>query len=283
MNKLLIFLLFFTYNLYSVPSITIFVHGSQNATKWLSKDIWYCQQGLHHINELPNSSCFVQDAKILAQKDPQLFNLEHYYTFGWPGFVNFTVRKQAGEQLYYALQALVQKYKKEYGVNPVVRMITHSHGGNIALNMLNHFPLNKGVSVELDLIILACPVQKVTESLIEHPAIKHSYVIYSTRDLIQCLDLYTYQGRYYFPKRTFATNTKRCTQVLVRVNGCKLTHTDFAHSFIRHIPEVMQAAKDKSGCMEHNVIDPGFIFYNGFNIMTAMKGQRREIEHILAY
>lgn len=268
-------------SIFTIPSITVYVHGSQNATKLLSKDIWYCQQGLHHVDELPSTSLFVQDAQLLQQGDSLLFNRAHYYTFGWSGKVNFAVREKAGRDLYDAIKILLHKYHQQYGTYPVVRIITHSHGGNIVLNMVKELPFFAGNTVELELILLACPVQKVTEKLINHPGIARSYVLYSTFDLIQKLDFYKYEGKRYWPKRMFEPETSNCSQVLVKVNGKRLAHTDFCHSIVRHIPEIVGAVNRAIAhelCLsEYDIQDPEFVFYNGFNISRAMKAARKKI------
>lgn len=261
------------------PSITIYVHGSQNATKLLSKDIWYCQQGLHHINELPESSLFVQDARLLQQGDKDRFNMEHYYTFGWSGKVNFQVRQDAGKELYLTLKKLLQTYFEQYGSYATVRIITHSHGGNVALHMVEQLPFFENHKIELELVMLACPVQKLTEHIINHKNISRSYVLYSTFDLIQKLDFYKYEGKRYFPNRVFQTDASNCFQILVKVNGKRLTHTDFCHSIVRHIPEILRAtdkAVEKELYLtEYDIHDSGFICYNGFNISQAMKASRK--------
>lgn len=273
-------LFFFQEIVFTVPSITVYIHGSQNATKFLSKDIWHCQKGLHHINELPKSSLFVQDAQLLQQGNPLLFNVEHYYTFGWSGKIKFSVRQEAGHDLFNAIKGLLKRYYQEHGAYPVVRIITHSHGGNIALNMAKDLPFFNDCKIELELILLACPVQKVTENIINHPEISRSYNLYSTFDLIQKLDFYTYNGRWFLPNRTFETDAKNCAQILVKVNGKRISHTDFCHSIVRHIPEILQTAdlkmNLKDSFLECNINDPGFVFYNGFNISKAMKATRKK-------
>lgn len=277
--------LFFHTIMFSVPSITVYVHGSQNATKLLSKDIWYCKKGLHHINELPKSSLFVQDAELLQKGNPLLFNQDHYYTYGWSGKINFSVRKEAGQELYHALKTLLEKYYQEHGAYPVVRIITNSHGGNVALNMAQQLPFFENSKIELELILLACPVQKATEHIVNHPQISRIYNLYSTFDLIQKLDFYKHNGRWYFPKRTFETiGTCNCNQVLVKVNGKRLSHTDFCHSIVRHIPEIIGAVDDATVndlcLLKYNIQDPDFVFYNGFNISKAMKASRKNKNQI---
>ncbi len=278
--KIIFSLLFVQVSLCALPPITVYVHGSQHATKLLSKNIWYCHRGLHHISELPAESLFVKDAQLLCKSGDLRFKLDHYYTFGWSGKIDFTVRQKAGHELYEAIKNVLTKYYEQFGQYPVLRIITHSHGGNVALCMLQELPFFEGCNIELELVLLACPVQKVTENLINHPGISRSYVLYSTFDLIQKLDFYQYEGKRYWPARTFeAAESSNCFQVLVKVNGKRLAHTDFCHSVVRHIPEIIcavdQAVAKELYLMEYNIQDPGFVFYNGFNISGAMKAARK--------
>lgn len=57
-----------------------------------------------------------------------------YYSYGWSGLISQTRRRKEAIRFYNALQ-------KEYadlhakGITPCIRIIAHSHGGNVALNM----------------------------------------------------------------------------------------------------------------------------------------------------
>jgi len=262
----------------AAPKITIYVHGTQQfGSKLLSKDIWYCKKGLHHIRSLSDSSMMVKDAKLLHEQAPDIFDIEHYYTFGWSGKLSFMQREEAGKALYQEICCLLKNYKSIYGQYPAVQVMTFSHGGNVALNMINELPFLKGEHIDLDLILIACPVQKITEDAINHEHINCSYIIYSTRDLLQVADIYSYQGLK-MPKRTFASKHNQCYQILVSVNKKTLSHTELLHSFMRHIPEVLQkACQHLPPChIQHNISDSKFIHFNGFNLFKVLKSLRKK-------
>ena len=289
-------------------TVNVYVHGTQQfGSKMLPEDIWYCEQGLHHISHLSDDSMMVKDAQLMhdyeqtwkarIQNDPIVrrlssqsdrfeqkknsleFDIDHYYTFGWSGQLSFDAREQAGNALYQELKILLQKYKQEYAVYPKLRIITFSHGGNVALNMVKNLPYLDGEKVELDLVLIACPVQKVTEYLINNPFISGSYVIYSTWDLLQVADYYTYNGNTYFPNRTFDTKTTNCYQILVSVNNTSLSHIELCHAFMRHIPKVLQATRRKDRLpwtfTKYDIRDDGFVFYNVFNMLSVMRAERK--------
>lgn len=261
--------------------VNVYVHGTQQfGSKMLSKDIWYCDQGLHSIRELPASSMMVKDAKLLQQGDAKNFDLEHYYTFGWSGKLGFDNRAAAGKDLYQEIVALFKQYQKKYNTLPKLRIITFSHGGNVALNMVKYLPFIDGQKIELELVLIACPVQKVTEDLINHPEITQSVVIYSTMDLLQIADYYTYNGSRYLPNRTFETNRSNCFQILVSVNHVTLSHIELCHAFMRHIPEVLRSVDDKdvnsARSYEYNIQDLDFLFYNGFNFIKILNSARTD-------
>jgi len=58
----------------------------------------------------------------------------HFYTFGWSGILSLTKRRNDALRLYNALSEELKHYR-EMGINPKIRIIVHSHGGNVALNL----------------------------------------------------------------------------------------------------------------------------------------------------
>jgi hypothetical protein len=75
---------------------------------------------------------------ICPQKEKNVF-----YTFGWSGLMSQKQRRKEAIRFYNALSDEVTKYQKE-GITPKIRIIAHSHGGNLSLNLgavktcLNH-------------------------------------------------------------------------------------------------------------------------------------------------
>ena len=57
----------------------------------------------------------------------------HFYTFGWSGLMSQQRRRLEAIRFYNTLVQELETYKKN-GITPKIRIITHSHGGNLALN-----------------------------------------------------------------------------------------------------------------------------------------------------
>lgn len=114
----------------------------------------------------------------------------HYYTFGWHALVSEKLRHQAAKKLYAELTQEIQKFIKQ-GINPKVRIIGYSHGGNVILNLANVYeeiPAAKQLSVD-ELILFGTPLHYKMDRQICCPMFKKVYNIYSYRDRVQRLDL----------------------------------------------------------------------------------------------
>jgi hypothetical protein len=57
-----------------------------------------------------------------------------YYTFGWTGFMSKTRRRAESIRLYNALNEAIAEYASQ-GIKPKIRILAHSHGGNLALQL----------------------------------------------------------------------------------------------------------------------------------------------------
>lgn len=284
--------------------VTIYVHGTttKSGLKLLSKfcpDVCYGAPGVHHIDNMPENALFRQDVEKLSSGDIKRFDPQHFYTFGWSGALSFFEREKAGKELYEGVKNLLQEYKEKYGFYPKIRIMTFSHGGNVALNMVSHLPFFKDEHVHLELLIIASPVQKVTEHWIEHPEVDFIYTIASTRDLLQVVDNYKYEKKRYFPERFFKTNKDNCCQMKVFVNGRGLGHLDLLRSFMIHVPDCLNLAdayllhqksiakttaktskKSKqnknSEIIEIKIKDDKFCFYKGYNLIPCVYGKRKK-------
>jgi len=133
-------------------------------------------------------------------------------------------------------------------------MITHSHGGNVALYMAK---IKKEFTTPItidELILLACPVQQKTVNLIKDDLFKQIYSLYSKADLIQVLDpqgIYAIksklQGKKSINKRKTPLFSKRrfpvqdnLKQAKIRINGRAISHLDFIlKTFLRHLSEIL--------------------------------------------
>lgn len=282
--------------------VTIYVHGTTTklGLRLLSNflpELSFGKTGLHHVDDLPQTALLKSDLLSLHQYNSTRFHKEHFYTFGWSGLLSFQEQEMAGKALYDEICILISRYKKLYGSIPKIQILTFSHGGNVALNMVKYLPFVTNEHVPLTLIFVACPVQKVTEYLADHKDIDRIYIISSTRDVLQVMDAYKYENQYYLPERYFSTNNEKCCQIRLKINDRGLSHTDLLRSVMVHIPSVLNFAdlacsgnssnsvmknnnttqhKVEPKVLDYDIQDPKFIFYNGFNILSSLRGIRKE-------
>ncbi|HSW73818.1 MAG TPA: hypothetical protein VLG71_01545, partial [Candidatus Limnocylindria bacterium] len=252
----------------TLPFITIWIHGTYPTTFVPSAvtrfqpdplyKFFYCKPGLHSLTTIDSAFHTPQLLEIVADLDPERFAREHLYIFGWSGELSRSARTDAAQELYLELQKLMHTYVAKYGAHPPIRLITHSHGGNVALKLAL---FNCGDIKIKQLFVLACPVQQETEPLIEHHMFERIYSIHSHTDMIQVLDpqglphllemfkqslknksldIKKLKGmldkQFLFSGRHFKPHPK-LTQIHLKLDGQNLLHIDFLLSkFIKNIP-----------------------------------------------
>jgi hypothetical protein len=235
------------------PPITIWVHGTLILYTPDYHLIFEDKTKLVPILSLPKDHHFRQLTSTISTHDPEHFPLEEFYIFSWSGKLQEQERKNAAHKLYHEIIALCQSYKEKYGSEPTIRIIAHSHGGNVALNMAKIKHAHKPFSI-YSLILLACPVQERTKHLICTPLFKRVYSLYSSLDIIQILApqfklaCTTCTGnikhkRHYcilpFSSRIFPTYS-HLTQAKVKVNDFPISHTRFSSKeFVAMLPTVL--------------------------------------------
>lgn len=233
-------------------TVTIWIHGTRAFfAKFICKDFFYTRRGLHCATEFAPQYHLREIAELLQYRDPNRFALKDFYFFGWSGKLSFKTRYKAGRKLHKSILALIEKYEKEYGCRPKLRIITHSHGGNVALNLAR---FNEDLQFKIDeLIVLACPVQKSTCHLSQHETFKKIHSLYSRFDSFQILD--PQRIYYWFQKDLVAeTPTKPDTffsqrrfehmdkilQVQLKLNNRGVMHIEFlTNKFVGLIPSIM--------------------------------------------
>jgi hypothetical protein len=149
--------------------------------------------------------------------------INDFYTFGWSGLLSQTERRLDAIKLYDALSQITLYYSIK-GIDSKIRMITHSHGGNVVLNMAAiHGTLNKYNSSDTrekmlvsqmsrlmanlpfvykdknliihSLCMFATPIQEETECFCFYPMFKKVYNFYSDNDNIQKADFASTENR----------------------------------------------------------------------------------------
>jgi hypothetical protein len=243
------------------PPITIWVHGTKGTSNRFPftplKRFFGCKKGLHKALELDKTWHHHELAHVLSSADAAAYPLEHFYLFGWSGKLSFKRRAHAARELLIDLKKVVSAYKATWGVRPFIRIITHSHGGNVVLNMAKLvLPVGSDDDLVIDeLLLLACPVQDSTALYIQKPFFKKIYSLYSRADLLQILDPQGLQSiaATLFSRRRFPVQDN-LVQVKLKINGWALSHVDFMLSrFVRLLPTIVHELE------QWQVIDPAII------------------------
>ncbi len=141
--------------------------------------------GLHHIDTLDWQNRIY--ALHNALKTSEQFPDHTLYGFGWCGSLAPGARRKAGQNLYQSLKELIAQHKSHYNQAPPITIITHSHGGNVALYLADCAAQEDDLAIDR-LILLACPVQEHTKHNINHPLFEKIYSIHSHWDMIQIAD-----------------------------------------------------------------------------------------------
>jgi hypothetical protein len=171
--------------------------------------------GLHEINQASNESCKLA-FKIIQELDLQEDQIA--FTFGWSGLLTRSGRKHEGINLYNQLSNAIAELKKQ-NINPKIRIIAFSHGGNVCLNMANAYQDQPNFYVD-ELIMVGTPVQRDTDYLVNDHIFKNIYHFYSSEDLAQKIDHLSASTHYchqrFAPRKNFCLPSK-LTQVRIRV------------------------------------------------------------------
>jgi len=236
-------------------TITVWLHGTKAFfSKFICANFFYTRNGLHAALSFEPQYHLREIAELLYAQSPQQFPIDDLYFFGWSGKLSFKARHKAAKKLYIQLCALINQYEQELGVTPSIRLITHSHGGNVALNLARY---NNDMRIVIDeLILMACPVQDRTCHLTAHPMFKKIYSLYSRFDSIQVLDP---QWLYYLLKKDFTeTPTEpasffskrdfppldKMLQVQLKLNSRGIMHIEFiTNKFVGLLPVILEEIK----------------------------------------
>lgn len=227
------------------PIITVWVHGTRFFPEPVLKKFFYCKDGLNHYTSLDPSYRHHTLCQTLIDSDPDRFIAEYFYLFGWSGSLSFKEREKAAKKLYMQLKALRDEYVKKYGVEPKIRLIAHSHGGNVALLLEKVKDTNDlEFSIE-ELIMLATPVQYETKQYAASPLFKKIYSLYSHFDSLQVIDPQGWQtkakGTPLFSERRFTPDDKIC-QCAIKMNNRSIMHVEFIKGkFLCKLPFVLNA------------------------------------------
>lgn len=252
--------------------INIFVHGTLFFfLKLPFAAPFFCSpSGLLPVKQIAPKYQVNKISKLLSKRNPKKFALEDFYSFGWSGQLSHNTRNEVAHRLYHHILDLICQYKRKYKKAPFIRIITHSHGGNIALQLGEWAKKHKNHKFVInELVLLACPVQEETKNFIKDvKRFKKVYSLYSPADMIQVMDP---QGIFHiqknvennmkniknlsdvknidwwsmltkqplFSERIFP-NSKNLIQASVQVENQNLIHIDFLRlKFFKTLPDIL--------------------------------------------
>jgi len=258
--------------------ITLFVHGTNPPGVDIKRKIFggYIPKNIKCATELTDSNHPHEVISALCTGSYPLTSKDQLYFFGWNGFFPIQ-REQETQRLYDELMLFIRNNNKITKKKPLhIRLFTHSHGGNVALYLLNLIDKNKNPIIIDELILMGCPVQKVTKEYIHAQCVKKIYNFYSSGDEIQIVDP---QGLYpeshqnntanlpsLFSKRMFETKQNNLWQIETTLDGKDMGHMDFVSPlFLLSMAQIIEELKTH---------DSGNIC---LNVVTT---EKKPIEHI---
>jgi hypothetical protein len=224
------------------PPITVWIHGTRLLPKGMFERFFFSKPGLNHYATLESKYHQHRIAQTLIAHDPRRFCAETFYLFGWSGKLSFAEREKAATDLYSGLKKARSDYSTKYGQEPEIRLIAHSHGGNIAL-LLEKIkdPADINFAIQ-ELILLAVPAQTQTMHYTQAPLFKKVYSLYSMLDILQVIDpqgLSQGMKQPLFSERHFPCDSK-IEQVAIKFNNRSIMHIEFVQrSFLAKIPTIL--------------------------------------------
>lgn len=226
-----------------VPAVTIWVHGTRLLPEGIFERYFYSKPGLNHYTSIEPKYHQRRLVETLHHADPQHFPCEHMYLFGWNGKLSFKEREMAARRLYHDLKELRATYQNKYGCEPRIRMLAHSHGGNVILLLAQvKDPEDKSFFID-SVILMGTPVQKQTKEYACAPCFGKVYSLYSMLDVLQVIDpqgLQQKDTQALFSERFFPAHEK-IEQIGIKINNRSIMHIEFVkRKFIAQIPHILQ-------------------------------------------
>jgi hypothetical protein len=265
----------------AVPVINIWIHGTfpqdfithESHNKALLEyivNLYYCPPGLNKVIDLPEKYHYCKLMRTANAANAGLFPLEHLYLFGWSGKLDPQDRDSAGKLLYHALTDLMKTTYSD--TQPFIRIMGHSHGGNVALAAAKAAQ-EKPVFFINELLMLATPVHTATADCTTSPLFQNIFSIHSHVDMIQVLDpqgwpmlseslkkalssfdaghikemFSAFQQEPFFSERHFKPQ-EHLKNVRLKFNGRDVFHMEYIFfSFARRLPIIVDAIQQKPG------------------------------------
>ena len=234
------------------PHLTIWVHGTTVRALVPIKNIipgFHFESELIPFVKLRQKSEAQRRALALYNGDNNQFDTKHFYVFRWSGLLNYDERMDASRDLYKALIKKIKKIKQKTGVVPLINIIAHSHGGNVALSLAQVARQNSEDLIKVDkLILLACPVQDCTASLVYDKMFNKVYNFFSNIDPIQVLAM---QKPFKLAGRKFSKYDFKIININTSWQRYGLFHNDFKFChFVSKLPAALKQIDYKTSHSE---------------------------------
>ncbi|HEX2978345.1 MAG TPA: hypothetical protein VHO47_04470 [Candidatus Babeliales bacterium] len=232
----------------TAPRITVWVHGTHFWFNKMFKSMTAQEEGVYLASDLPNDYLYRKlIVNRLCKAAPCEFNHEHFYILSWTGVLSSRARINAARSLLRDLKKICAAYREKYGAQPAICLITHSHGGNVALNLEVVNDPQDPIIID-KLVMLAVPVQVETAQYVKSRYFKKIYSLYSTYDMIQIGDMQRFGYHIDDPQRSsiplFSGRKfepcENLLQVKVRFDGVGPFHLSFILStFVLALPDIL--------------------------------------------
>lgn len=193
------------------------------------------EYGLHKINYAPitESSPYFYSFVTASMFQNILNNIStteyrdaSFYTFGWDGKLSNQSRVDCAKKLYKSLFDEIQKLKASYKkIN--ITILAHSHGGNVALNLVNAYNELKSDLIIDNLILIGTPIQSETSQFILSPIFKKIYNFYSNNDMVQVIDILSTQDSKSGRRFKNTTPLQNLLQIELKLGKKHPAHNEF--------------------------------------------------------
>lgn len=229
--------------------MTVWVHGTHPAQNLLAnryspfRSKIYTKEGLSLAKQLPSHYNFFKIAQECCRQNSKEYDLNFFYTYGWNSAkLSSKHRKEVGKNLYKEVQKILENKEIDS-----LRLIGFSHGGNVVLNCLEFLPFNCR-KVNIEVILIATPVQESNKNNINNPFIDKAYSLYSDGDWIQRIDMQKMHSLApkrspWWSKRIFDKNSN-VIQVCMTQKGKSFGHLKY-RGLLKYLPAVIKQVDEK--------------------------------------
>ena len=160
-----------------------------------------------------------------------------YYTYGWSGLLSAKSRYNDAKKLFIALENEVNRLRSQH-MNPKIRLIGYSHGGNVNLNLaaVRQKEFQQSPLIIDEVVNIGVPVITDSDYLITDQLFKRIFHLYSPYDRVQALDVFApnqiFSSRIFRPRKGFEL-PKKLIQIQLKVTRCKNNIIDSPQRFSR--------------------------------------------------